>query len=201
MYLQKLIILLVFCNLFSCKKKEETPPLDSNLEQAENLFATKQYRKAYYYYNQSFLYNKEKHNTKRAVFNLFRMAHIENLECDYIGSEATTTQAIQLFDSSIPIPYQTNAYNSLGLNYIHFANYEDAKSMFEKAIQITDDALTISISKNNIAYVFLKQKEYQKAVYLLSEIENVKALQESPLDYARVLDNKGIALFQLNVSS
>ena len=68
------------------------------------------------------------------------MAHIENLECDYIGSEATTTQAIKLFDKTIPIPYQTNAYNSIGLNYLHLANYEDANKMFEKAIQITDDS-------------------------------------------------------------
>lgn len=182
----------------SCKNQEENPVLDANLEQAENLFATKQYRKAYYYYNQSFLFNKEQSNTKRAVFNLLRMAHIENLECDYIGSEATTTQAIKLFDKTIPIPYQTNAYISLGLNYMHLANYEDAKSMFEKAIQITEDSLTVYISKNNIGYLYIKQKEYQKAVRLLSEIENEKILQESPLDYARILDNKGIALFHLN---
>lgn len=182
----------------SCKNQEENPALDANLEQAENLFATKQYRKAYYYYNQSFLYNKEQNNTKRAVFNLLRMAHIENLECDYIGSETTTTQAIKLFDKTIAIPYQTNAYISLGLNYMHLANYEDAKSMFEKAIQITEDSLTVYISKNNIGYLYIKQKEYQKAVRLLSEIENEKILQESPLDYARILDNKGIALFHLN---
>ena len=191
-----IILLVVFC-FFSCNKKEESIPLDSNLEQAENLFATKQYRKAYYYYNQSFLFNKEQSNTKRAVFNLLRMAHIENLECDYIGSEATTTQAIKLFDKTIPVPYQTNAYNSLGLNYMHLANYEEAKSMFKKAIQITEDSLTVYISKNNIGYLYIKQKEYQKAVRLLSEIENEKILQESPLDYARVLDNKGIALFHL----
>ena len=191
-----IILLLVFC-FCSCNKKEESLPLDSNLEQAENLFATKQYRKAYYYYNQSFLFNKEQSNTKRAVFNLLRMAHIENLECDYIGSEATTTQAIKLFDKTIPIPYQTNAYISLGLNYMHLANYEEAESMFEKAIQITEDSLTVYISKNNIGYLYIKQKEYQKAVRLLSEIENEKILQESPLDYARVLDNKGIALFHL----
>ena len=191
-----IILLLVFC-FCSCNKKEESLPLDSNLEQAENLFATKQYRKAYYYYNQSFLFNKEQSNTKRAVFNLLRMAHIENLECDYIGSEATTTQAIKLFDKTIPVPYQTNAYNSLGLNYMHLANYEEAKSMFKKAIQITEDSLTVYISKNNIGYLYIKQKEYQKAVRLLSEIENEKILQESPLDYARVLDNKGIALFHL----
>lgn len=182
----------------SCKNQEENPALDANLEQAENLFATKQYRKAYYYYNQSFLFNKEQNNTKRAVYNLLRMAHIENLECDYIGSEATTTQAIKLFDKTIPIPYQTNAYISLGLNYMHLANYEDAESMFEKAIQITDDSLTVYIAKNNMAYSYIKEKAYQKAVQLLSEIETKKGLQESPLDYARVLDNKGIALFHLN---
>ena len=198
MYFQKLIILLLFCCLFSCKNQEENPPLDANLEQAEQLFTNKEYRKAYYYYNQSFLYNTEQKNTKRAVFNLLRMAHIENLECDYIGSEATTTQAIKLFDKSIPIPYQTNAYTSIGLNYLHLANYEDANKMFEKAIQITDDSLTIYIAKNNIAYAYIKQKAYQKAVQLLSEIETKKGLQESPLDYARVLDNKGIALFHLN---
>ena len=198
MYFQKLIILLLFCCLFSCKNQEENPPLDANLEQAEQLFTNKEYRKAYYYYNQSFLYNTEQKNTKRAVFNLLRMAHIENLECDYIGSEATTTQAIKLFDKTIPIPYQTNAYISLGLNYMHLANYEDAESMFEKAIQITDDSLTVYIAKNNMAYSYIKEKAYQKAVQLLSEIETKKGLQESPLDYARVLDNKGIALFHLN---
>ncbi len=201
MYFQKLIILLLFCCLFSCKNQEENPPLDTSLEQAEQLFTNKEYRKAYYYYNQSFLYNTEQKNTKRAVFNLLRMAHIENLECDYIGSEATTTQAIKLFNKTIPIPYQTNAYNSLGLNYLHLANYEDANRMFEKAIQITDDALTIFIAKNNIAYSYIKQKEYQKAIEFLSEIETKKVLQESPLDYARVLDNKGIALFYLNDTS
>ena len=198
MHLLKIGLLAFLFLVSSCKNQEENPALDANLEQAENLFATKQYRKAYYYYNQSFLFNKEQNNTKRAVFNLLRMAHIENLECDYIGSEATTTQAIKLFDKTIPIPYQTNAYISLGLNYMHLANYEDAKSMFEKAIQITEDSLTVYISKNNIGYLYIKQKEYQKAVRLLSEIENEKILQESPLDYARILDNKGIALFHLN---
>lgn len=198
MYFQKLLILFLFYNLFSCINQEETPPLDANLEQAEQLFTNKEYRKAYYFYNQSFLYNQEQNNTKRAVYNLLRMAHIENLECDYIGSEATTTQAIKLFDKSIPIPYQTNAYTSIGLNYLHLTNYEDANTMFEKAIQITDDSLTIYIAKNNIAYTYIKQKAYQKAIYLLSEIENEKVLQDSPLDYARVLDNKGIALFHLN---
>lgn len=94
MYFQKLIILLLFCCLFSCKNQEENPPLDTSLEQAEQLFTNKEYRKAYYFYNQSLLYNQEQNNTKRAVYNLLRMAHIENLECDYIGSEATTTQAI-----------------------------------------------------------------------------------------------------------
>lgn len=201
MYFQKLIILVLFYGLFSCKNQEENPPLDANLEQAEQLFTNKEYRKAYYYYNQSFLYNKEQKNIKRVVFNLLRMAHIENLECDYIGSEATTTQAIKLFDKSIPISYQTNAYLSIGLNYLHLSNYENANRMFEKTIEITDDTLTIYIAKNNIAYSYIKQKEYQKAIQLLSEIETEKVLQESLLDYARVLDNKGIALLYSNDTS
>lgn len=201
MYLFKIGFLAFLFLVSSCKNQEENPPLDANLEHAEQLFTNKEYRKAYYYYNQSYLYNSEQKNTKRAVFNLLRMAHIENLECDYIGSEATTTQAIKLFDQTIPISYQTNTYTSIGLNYLHLANYEEAHKMFEKSIQITDDSLTVYIDKNNIAYSFIKQKEYQKAVRLLSEIENKKELQESPLDYARILDNKGIALFYLNDTS
>lgn len=201
MHLLKIGLLAFLFLVSSCKNQEENPPLDANLEQAEQLFTNKEYRKAYYYYNQSYLYNSEQKNTKRAVFNLLRMAHIESLECDYIGSEATTTQAIKLFDQTIPIPYQTNAYNSIGLNYLHLANYEDANKMFEKAIQITDDSLTVYIAKNNVAYSYIKEKEYQKAVRLLSEMENKKELQESPLDYARILDNKGITLFYLNDTS
>ena len=201
MHLLKIGLLAFLFLVSSCKNQEENPPLDANLEQAEQLFTNKEYRKAYYFYNQSLLYNQEQNNTKRAVYNLLRMAHIENLECDYIGSEATTTQAIKLFDKSIPIPYQTNAYTSIGLNYLHLSNYENANRMFEKTIEITDDTLTIYIAKNNIAYSYIKQKEYQKAIEFLSEIETKKVLQESPLDYARVLDNKGIALFYLNDTS
>ena len=196
-----IVISLLAFLLVYCKNQEENPPLDINLEQAEQLFANKEYRKAYSFYNQSFLYNQEHNNTKRAVFNLLRMAHIENLECDYIGSEATTTKAIQLFDQTIPIPYQTNAYNSIGLNYLHLANYDDAIKMFNKAIQIAEDALTITISKNNIAYCYIKQKKYAKAIELLTEIESHKILEESPLDLARILDNKGIALFHIRDKS
>jgi len=198
MHFQKtILILLVFLSLFSCKKQENNSPLDSNLELAEQLYTNKEYRKAYNHYNESYRYNIQKKNTKRAVFNLLRMAHIENVECDYIGSEAITTKAIKLFDHTIPIPYQTNAYNSIGLNYLHLANYEDANKMFKKAIQIAEDSLTINISKNNIAYCYIKQKKYAKAIELLTAIENKKILYESPLDLARIIDNKGIALFHI----
>lgn len=201
MYLKKQLLFFLFCTLISCKNQEENPPLDSSLEKAEQLLSNKEFRKAYYHYNQSFLYNQNENNTKRAVYNLLRMAHIESIECDYIGSEATTTQAIQLFNKSIPVAYQTNAYTSLGLNYLHLANYEEAHKMFKKSMQITDDSLTVYIAKNNIAYSFIKQKEYKKAIALLSEIEHKKILHESPLDFARVLDNKGIALLQLKDNS
>ena len=54
MYLLKIGFLVFLFLVSSCKNQEENAPLDTNLEQAEQLFTNKEYRKAYYYSFKSF---------------------------------------------------------------------------------------------------------------------------------------------------
>jgi len=199
MFLNKFFFLSAFCLLVSCKNdtSEISPALDKNLELAETLNAQQKYREAYYYYDQSFTYNEAEQYTKRMVYCLLRMAEIEKIECDYVGSEATATKAIALFDASIPTAYQVNAYIGLGLNFTHLNNFDDGLAYYDKALSLTDDELTRCIIQNNIAYLYSKEHHYHKAISILNKIENNPVLVAAPLEYARVLHNKGYFLFQL----
>lgn len=198
MTLFRIICFFSFFLLVSCQQKTtESPPLDSNLEKAENLSSDKAYDKAYYYYNKSLAYNQEKNNYKRMIYCLLKMAEIERTACDYTASENTTTKAISYFDKETPTSYWVNAYMGLGLNYTHLNNFTEGLKIYKKALQLSDDELSSCIIQNNIAYLYSKQGKYQNAVEVLNTIENNTILKDNPLEYARVLHNKGYFLFHL----
>lgn len=200
----KFLFLFLLLSFISCKNEElKSTELDFNLEKAEFYNASNQYDKAYAFYNNSLEYNKEIKNNKRVIYCLLMMATIETTECDFVKSEATTTKAISLFDKNIDDSYRARALNLLGLNYTALNNFDDALKVYEKVFAITDDELTKTITKNNIAYVYSKKKEFKKAISILTEIENNKHILDSLQDYAtrenyaRVLHNKGYYLFHL----
>jgi signal transduction histidine kinase len=199
MAIVKFFLLVLFGCLVSCEKQATDFPtaLDENLERAENLNAKQSYREAYLYYDKSFAYNQELGYTKRMVYCLLRMAEIEKVECDYAGSEETATRAIALFDDTIPIAYQVNAYIGLGLNYTHLNNFDEGLKNYHKALQLTDDELSRCIIQNNIAYLYSKDQHFHKAISILNQIEKNEVLMATPIDYARVLHNKGYFLFHL----
>ena len=189
------ILVLLFV---SCKNKDSNPlPLDNNLKVAESLFYGRNYNTAYIYYDKSLDFNLENQNNKRASYCLLQMANIEHLESDYINSEITLTKAMSLFDKNTDIAYHTNALNALGRNYTQLSNFEEALKVYKEIITLNPDELTKCITKNNIAYVYSKTGKYKEAIEILSEIENNKTLINNPLDYARVLHNKGYYLFHL----
>ncbi|HLO73038.1 MAG TPA: tetratricopeptide repeat protein [Flavobacterium sp.] len=194
----KFLFYLFLLSFVSCKKKETNAlPLDINLKIAESLYYAKKHNHAYAYYNKSFNFNLENENKKRASYCLLQMANIENSESDYINSEITVTKAIALFNEDTDISYQTNALNVLGQNYTQLSNYEEALKVYDQVISINPDGLTKCITKNNIAYVYSKMEKYKEAIDVLSQIENNKILLENPLDYARVLHNKGYYLHKI----
>ena len=198
MTLFRIICFFSYFLLISCQQKTtESPPLDFNLEKAENLRSNKAYDKAYYYYNQSLAYNQEKNNYKRMIYCLLKMAEIERIACDYNASENTTTKAISYFDKETPTSYRVNAYMGLGLNYTHLNNFTEGLKIYKKALQLSDNELTSCIIQNNIAYLYSKQGKYKNAIEVLNTIENNTILKDNPLEYARVLHNKGYFLFHL----
>jgi signal transduction histidine kinase len=200
----KFLFLFLLLSFISCKNEElKSTELDFNLEKAELFNASKQYNKAYAYYNNSLEHNKKIQNNKRVVYCLLMMANIESTECDFVKSETTTTKAISLFDKNIDDSYRAAALNLLGLNYTALNNFDEALKVYENVFAITDDELTKTITKNNIAYVYSKKREFKKAISILTEIENNKHILDSLQDYAtrenyaRVLHNKGFYLFHL----
>lgn len=191
----KFLFFILLLLLVSCKNKETTDlPLDHNLRIAESLYYGKNYSTAYIYYSKSLDFNLEIKNNKRASYCLLQMADIEHKESDYINSEITVTKAISLFDKNTNVSYQTNALNTLGRNYTQLSNFEEAIKVYDQVISINPDELTKCITKNNIAYVYSNMGKYKDAIEILSEIENNQILLKEPLDYARVLNNKGYYL-------
>lgn len=189
----------IFLFLFvSCRNSETNPlPLDQNLKIAESLYYSKKNNDAYYYYNKSLDYNIENQNNKRASYCLLQMANIEHSESDYINSEISATKAISFFDENTDITYKTNALNTLGRNYTQLSNFDEALKVYNNVLLLNPDELTKCITKNNIAYVYSKMGKYAKAITLLSSIEKNKILENYPLEYARILHNKGNYLYQL----
>lgn len=192
-------IFYIFLFLFvSCKNSETNPlPLDENLKIADSLYYSNKNNDAYFYYNKSLNFNLEKGNNKRASYCLLQMANIEHSESDYINSEISATKAISFFDKNTDITYKTNALIALGRNYTQLSNFDDAIKEYNNVLILNPDELTKCITKNNIAYVYSKMGKYEEAIALLSSIEHHKILEDYPLEYARILHNKGYYLYQI----
>ncbi|CAM2967304.1 hypothetical protein SAMN05444143_11044 [Flavobacterium succinicans] len=195
------------CFFFSCTRK--TPAINEAtrvsayhqyITQAEDFYAKGVYDSAYYYYNQIRSQSSTKTEGDKIVYVLLKMAAIQQTQGDYIGSEATATEAISYFKPNTEVQYKVAIYNTLGINYENLFDYANAIQYYQKARALADTPLQKAVIQNNIAVVYMEQHRYKQATPLLT------ALYESPIGsnnlehQARVLDNLGYCYFKIQDS-
>ncbi len=133
-----------------------------------------------------FLESKDSINTGNC---LIIMAILQKDLGDYFGAQETALQALNFLNFENPKHriYLSSDYNNLGASTNKLGDYRKAILFYKKAIHFSDDSLTTSVYKNNLAMSYMNVKEYDKAIDILDSVLNeVHAL---PTEYARSLSN------------
>ena len=168
------------------------------LDSAEQYNKKQQYDSAFYYFNQAKLSAISQENSDRIIYALIRMSDIQKIQSDFSGSEATATEALDYFKNSTVKAYPAVIYNTLGMAYKGLYDYDNAVKYFNKSLDSTTDELSKSILRNNIAVVYMDQKNYAAAIQLLEPQLSNPLLIDDRLSHAKTLDNLGYARFKAN---
>lgn len=159
---------------------------------------------AYYYYTKAYQISEQLALTSRQVEILVNISEIQDIEKDYIGSEESAIRAIKLA-KTLP----RNDYNreSLWLLYNRIGSGAAILKMFDKALEyhqkafdmakeMNDGILLQLSSKNNMAFVYKEQGDYEKALATYEEVLKQSGLYElNPNFYALVMDNVAYSRF------
>lgn len=162
---------------------------------------TKQMDSAYiHYFNASKFYQVVDSTTLAGKVQL-SMAILQKNVGDFIGSEASSVRALKLLASEDDVRYAASAYNNLGLVARHLDKPEEALTYFDKVInyrkKVSDNALLQAGTYNNIGIVYLNMQAYEQAILWYNKGLAIDSLKElRPSTYARLLGNKGYALFK-----
>jgi signal transduction histidine kinase len=185
--------------IFSCQKnnndnnkpKEAKRGIEKLIATADEFYKAEKFDSAFYYFNEAKLIANPKIDIKKIAFSLLRMSEIQQKNSDYIGSEATATEAIKYINKANNLDYTWTIYRILGINYFCKYDFENSILYYQKAYQLKTDKKRKLAMKNNIALVYREQKKYKKAIQIFETILNEKEIRNNPLLFAKALDNLG----------
>ncbi|AXP80665.1 Oxygen sensor histidine kinase NreB [Mariniflexile rhizosphaerae] len=144
-----------------------------------------------------------KHKIAQAT-NLNSIAQLQKDKQDYIGSQTTTIQAINLIltvpENKKSKEFLSNAYNSLGLNLKKLKEYDRALDYFQKSMDISkrtpDEQVNKLYAKINIAEVYKETGDYKKAFDIYDKLlEDPDLFKKDPSSYGAILCNIAYTLF------
>lgn len=185
--------------IFSCQKnnndlssvKEPKSEIEKILATADQFYREEKFDSAFYYYNEAKLIADPKKDIKEIAFSLLKMSEIQQDNSDYVGSEATATEAIPYIEKTNNVDYTHTIYRILGINYFCTYNYETSILYYKKAYQLKTDKKRKIGMLNNIALVYREQKKYKEAIKIFESLLHEKLIKNNPLLLAKVLDNLG----------
>ncbi|MFH7005216.1 tetratricopeptide repeat-containing sensor histidine kinase [Flavobacterium bizetiae] len=191
-----------FLILLSCKETT-TPsiPKKTVSEEGYNLrekgisnLENKNFNTAFYNFNKSKIAFETTKDSANIVFNLIKMASIQQVNGDYYGSKETLTEALHLLKKKDI--YSASINNYFGIADKELSLYNDAIYYYKEALKDCKDEISKQPSLNNIAVVYIHQKKYKEALKVLESILEQKSLDQNPSRKARVLDNLGYAYYK-----
>ena len=164
---------------------------------AEYHFTRQSFQKAFDYYDNSRKIFEKENDSLNTVYNLLRMAGIQQFYNDYDGSEQVLTDAL-VYLENMAIPdkgYLSDAYIKLGIAYMAMNESAQAIAYYQKAKSFTDGAFPKAMIDNNIALAYQKGNHNERAIKLFSELLQSGVLQNDPASIAIITDNLGYAQF------
>ncbi len=147
------------------------------------------------YYDRSKTEYLKANDSMRAGYSLLMMTDLQRISSDYYGAETTATAALACLKNSGEESYLVAVYNYLGMSYKQLFNYENALKYYSKAYEITKDSLSKDAVMNNIALIYMDQKEYAKAIKILRGLV-FKKRSDTDIEFkAKAMDNLGYSYF------
>lgn len=190
-------LLALFLVLQSCKKEsiisnkvDTKREYINNINRAESFFANQKYDSAYYYYNKIKL-NSDPKKDDKAVYALYRIAHIHQIQGDYSSCETYATEAISLFRKETELQYKCSLYSLLGSNYKSLYDYDNAIHYFNLAYNVAANEIQSLVIKNNIAVIYMDKQDNKRAIEILLPLANNKEMIANEEQYAAVLRGLG----------
>ena len=158
---------------------------------------------AYYYYvqaNKIFTKLGDRFSSGRILNTI---ARIQNEIGDYTGSEITTIQAIEKLKPLSEYEQLYYSYNNLGDVTKLLNNYDKSLEYYEQALTYIKKANLGAVKElshmNNVALVYQKMGQHQKAASYFTEVVNFDSLRyKNSRAYARTLSNLGYSYLKLN---
>ena len=202
------ILLLLFL-ITSCQKDTKTVSASAKNNKSKRSIQAKKYSElgdlfyrdnkvdsAFYYYNKSKELFVSDGNSPYIAYNLLGMAHIQQTYGDYYSSEETLMEALPYIKNDLQ--YQMAANNLFGIAAKEVKNYDDAVRYYATILKATNDSVYKVTAFNNIATVYIKEKEYRKAIAILKPILKSNILDTLPNKRAIIIDNLGFAYYKDN---
>jgi len=185
--------------IFSCQKNDNDRNAFQKPERevekfiafGDQFYKEEKFDSAFYYYNEAKLVADPKTDTKKIAFALLKMSEIQQDNSDFIGSEATATEAIKYLNKVNDPEYTWTIYRILGINYFNTYDFDNSILYYQKAYRLKTNKKQKIAMQNNIALVFREQKKYKEAIKIFEALLNEKEITSNPLLLAKVLDNLG----------
>ncbi|PAM94392.1 ATP-binding protein [Flavobacterium sp. IR1] len=203
-----LYLLFVFIIVISCQKKEKNTDLRENkklqteklLVIADRFYDNKKFDTSFYYYNKIHLLCNPVQDADISVKALNRMAYIQQIHEDYIGSKSTLTEALPYLKHIKNPNINWNTYNLLGNGYLKTADYTTALTYFNKALTLKTSESKKESVKKSIGFVYMKEGKHFEAIEIFEHYLENNDVSTNPKNYAQVLNDLGFCYLQIKDS-
>lgn len=156
------------------------------------------------YYNAEKIYLNLKDDSKVAK-TLLNKSVIQFNEKDFVGSEKSAINALQILKKTNNDDLTYEANNILGVIYHELKEfdkaiqYHNAALLILKKQNITSEYQSRATSLNNIGAVYQKKKDYKKALqYYNLSLKSKNILKNKPILYSSIIGNIAYSKFRLN---
>ncbi|MFV8440559.1 tetratricopeptide repeat-containing sensor histidine kinase [Flavobacterium sp. LB2P44] len=197
-----------FLLLQSCKKREEntiikkhsTVEIDRLIELGDNFFEKSEYDSSYFYFSKAKSASYVNNDISKIIYSISNLATIQQNQGDYAGSESTAMEALPILEKTTNPKYKWNIYIILGINYLCTQDYQKALYYYAKALNLKNDELRKSDTKNNIAVIYIEKGDYKHAIQILYPLTLKREVLNNNETFSRVLCNLGYSYYKVGDS-
>ncbi|GAA4278040.1 tetratricopeptide repeat-containing sensor histidine kinase [Aquimarina mytili] len=158
-----------------------------------------QLAEAFKYYNEAFKISRLVNDSIESGASLLQMSNIQVTLGDYSGSKTTAIDGVKYIENTPDIKRLSGLYHIISVSNLEQKNYNEALRYNQLALDLGSDSISSKIIgknymlvfKNTQANIFADQKNYKKAISILSGLKDNLVIQNNKYEYARVLDNLG----------